>query len=283
MDPTTTYSFTIYNVSGGVQSYSLFSQPPAIDPMPEGLVSHSLLSARNVPSASGTATMAIQRDNFFAICGATYQDEAACVSVLDRKPVRLGSGPPKDVRGTTVALRVDSGTPFFGSWEGSGADCGRRDAFCLNTGDGFTLKEARDRQFIAALGLSTAPSYHVGLHTSFTPAPNTKYQIAPSRVYYIIPASTEIKQYKASEMDLSCAFKVDFSTGPPHVKINPAVQHDAGDGVLHVRDAVQAEQAATAADAVPLVEATFSVRQKELAALHVSDDRLEAVDAKVGG
>ncbi|KAK8067366.1 hypothetical protein PG997_014113 [Apiospora hydei] len=255
MDPTTTYSFTIYNVSGGVQSYSLFSQPAVIDPMPEGLVSHSLLSARNVPSASVTATMTIQRDNFFAICGATYKDEAACVSVLDRKPVRLGSGPPKDVRGTTVALRVESGTPFFGPWEGSGADCGKHDAFCLNTGDGFTLKGARDRHFIAALGLSTSPSYHVGLHTSFTPAPNTKYQITPSRVYYIIPASTE----------------------------NPAVWHDAGDGLLHVRDAVQAEQVATATDAVPLVEVTFAVRQKEYAALHVSDDRLEAVDAKVGG
>ncbi|KAK8017876.1 hypothetical protein PG993_014202 [Apiospora rasikravindrae] len=141
MDPTTTYSFTIYGVSGGVQSYSLFSQPPAIEPMPEGLVSQTLLSVRNVPSASGTATMVIQRDKFFAVCGVTYQDEAACVSVRDWKPVR----PTQRRSWDHGALRVESGTPFFGPWEGRGADCGNCDAFCLSTGDGFTLKEAKDR------------------------------------------------------------------------------------------------------------------------------------------
>ncbi|KAG6033868.1 hypothetical protein E4U41_006777 [Claviceps citrina] len=217
----TNYAFTIHNRSGGPQSYSLFNHPPDISPQPENLVSHALLVARGVPSTAGIATLVIRADGFYAICGTMYQDDAAQMYVLDRQPVSLGSRPHGAAgksSGTTVVLGVASGSPFFASWMGPGRDFGKEGAFCLQTQE-FKLVDAKNNGYVAAFGLKTSPNAHVGIHASFTPAPNTMYQITPSKIYYLVPMAFAPNEPRPADMDCSQILPVDLAATRPQVVV----------------------------------------------------------------
>ncbi|KAG5998763.1 hypothetical protein E4U43_002364 [Claviceps pusilla] len=140
------YSFTICNKSGFPQSYSLFNALPKINPEAENLVSRAILVAKGVPSNAGIATLVLQSDNFYAICGTMYQDEAVQMYVMDRHPVNFGSRPRRGAgktSGTTVVLKVKARNPPFLCWQGQGLDAGEEGAFCLCTED-YKLADAKN-------------------------------------------------------------------------------------------------------------------------------------------
>lgn len=144
------YSFTICNKSGFPQTYSLFNSPPKINPEPENLVSRAILVAEGVPSNAGIATLVLQSDNFYAICGTMYQDEAVQMYVMDRHHVDLGCRPRRGAgktSGTTVVLKVKAGNPPFLCWQGQGLDAGEEGAFCLCTED-FKLADAKNSTYL---------------------------------------------------------------------------------------------------------------------------------------
>ncbi|KAG5981476.1 hypothetical protein E4U55_002899 [Claviceps digitariae] len=216
------YSLTIRNKNSLPQSYSLINHPPQVKPTPEDLVPHALLVARLVPALTGTATLVIQSDCFYAICGTMYQDEAAKMYVMDRQSVSLGSRPRSGVAkssGTTAVLNVESGSLSFRRWNGPGDDAGNDGAFCLQTEKTFTLEEAKNNRYMAGFGLKTCPNAHVGIHASFTPAPNTPYQITPSKIYYLTATPYATNEPQPADFDLSTARQIDFAQLPPHVVI----------------------------------------------------------------
>ncbi|RSL66145.1 hypothetical protein CEP54_003901 [Fusarium duplospermum] len=217
-DLSETYSFTIYNKSDLRQSYTLFSKAPDVEPAVEHITSHAILVARGIPPGDGIATFVIQSNGFYAICGSMYQDEAVQMYALDRKPVRLGTGIGASAKaGTTCVLKASPDNPCSGSLVVEQGE-GKLGSFCLKTGV-FHYKEAQSNGYIVALGLSTAPNTHVGVHASFIPSPRTAYQITPSKIYYIVPSAFRANEAKPDEVDLSKAVQVDFSTAPRDVQI----------------------------------------------------------------
>ncbi|RSL58332.1 hypothetical protein CEP53_006151 [Fusarium sp. AF-6] len=218
-DRSETYSFTIYNKSDLRQSYTLFSKAPDVEPAVQHITSHAILVARGIPPGDGIATFVIQSHSFYAICGSMYQDEAAQMYALDRKPVKLGTGIGEGAKaGTTCTLKASPDNPCSGSLEVGKQGEGKPGAFCLKTGV-FHYKEAQSNGYMAALGLSTAPNARVGVHASFIPSPRTTYQITPSKVYYIVPTAFRANEVKPDEVDLSKAVQVDFSTASLDVQI----------------------------------------------------------------
>ncbi|KAL5610441.1 hypothetical protein FOBRF1_006558 [Fusarium oxysporum] len=218
-DRSETYSFTVFNQSDERQSYTLFSKAPTIEPAVDLVNSHAILVARSIPPGEGIATFVVQSNSFYAICGSMYQDEAAQMYALDRKPVKLGTGVGAGAKpGTTCVLKASPDNPSFDSLEAIERGEGKRGAFCLKT-EVFSHKEAQSNGYIVALGLSTAPNAHVGVHASFIPSPKTTYQITPSKVYYIASSALRANELKPIEVDLSKALQVDFSTSSLDVQI----------------------------------------------------------------
>ncbi|RSL97767.1 hypothetical protein CEP52_010740 [Fusarium oligoseptatum] len=181
-DRSETYSFTIYNKSDLRQSYTLFSKAPDVEPTVQNIASHAILVARGIPPGDGIATFVIQSHSFYAICGSMYQDEAAQMYALDRKPVKLGTGIGEGAKaGTTCILKASPDNPCSGSLDVVKQGEGKPGAFCLKTGV-FHYKEAQS-------------------------------------IYYIVPTAFRANEVKPDEVDLSKAVQVDFSTASLDVQI----------------------------------------------------------------
>ncbi|KAK1830479.1 hypothetical protein QBC39DRAFT_434726 [Podospora conica] len=210
------FSVTIHNKSGGLQNYTLFSQPPEVKPTAQSLTARALFVAKGVASPAGSTTFDIPSDELYAICGTMHAD----VSVVDRRLVKLGSSTPPQP-GTTCVVDVVDGTPSFGLWGGAVSDMGKEGAFCVKTTAGFTLDAARSEQYFVGLGLAQSPSTWTGLYASFIPGPLATYQITPSKVFYIVPAAFRVNQPMPSEGDISLnnAFRIDFALTPPDVDL----------------------------------------------------------------
>jgi hypothetical protein len=143
------YSFTILNRTGMSQSYALFSQPPIVKPAVEKLTSHAILVARGVASGSGKAFLTVRRDEYYAICGLSHEDESVQMRVLDRCAVTVASGRSNNFRpGTTCVVDMLSSAPSFVPWGGPADDTGELGAFCLRTPGGFTYEQAKNSMLI---------------------------------------------------------------------------------------------------------------------------------------
>jgi len=147
-EPSSTYSFTIHNKSGGRQSYALFAGMPEVKPAQDHITSHAIVAARGIASGSGSAVFVIPRNDLYAICGTIYLNHQIRVQVLDKQQVHLGrkvSG--FDHPGTNCLMDIDEGTPFFAPWGGSTDDAGEPGAFCVKSAK-FATEEARNSKSV---------------------------------------------------------------------------------------------------------------------------------------
>ncbi|MCJ1396094.1 hypothetical protein MMC18_008982 [Xylographa bjoerkii] len=215
------YSITINNKSGISQSYSLFTQVPTVKPPVDVITPHAILVARGIATGSGTAFLTIPSESYYAICGVNHQDEAVQMLVLDKRPMDLGSGTSDDRRrGTTAITKTHQQSLSFELWKGPADDKGEPGSFCIQTGPDFTYEQAKNNQFIVALGLSSSGSPRVGVYASFIPLPRTLYQIKPSKVFYVVPRALRVNEMQPDDVDFSQACQIDFSQHPHHVLLS---------------------------------------------------------------
>jgi len=223
------YIISVNNQTNSKQSYAIFSAPPTIkrngDDTAVHIVTRIITSVRGVASPSGLASFMLSKQ-LYATCG-VYDVETdpsphnhyrkrigTGIEVVDQRAVSLGTK-NKDgsaVNGTTLRIECSGGTPAF--TEDILASSGALDCFAVVTGNDFSSKEAKANQYV--VGYSSSMRQNIGPYATFVPEPGQEYQIAPSKVFYVVVG--QFNPYDLTSQPLSDVgtiasgiCKVDFS------------------------------------------------------------------------
>ncbi|KAJ5356234.1 hypothetical protein N7517_010843 [Penicillium concentricum] len=206
------YSLTIKNQTGGFQDYAFFSAPPVVSGAMSGEIWSNVLKSSPSTASGGRATLDVW-PNYFAICG-RYDgkpEQGVRVSVSKSVPINLGSKVgDKVVMGSTTALHViNREAPDLGPPTNPGA--GKLGAFQLTTSQGeFTITEAKNKHIMIGIANSKNADIFSAMGT-FTPYPNSSYQIQPQMVYHVATgARFEVGELVKVEQ-IGATMAVDFN------------------------------------------------------------------------
>ncbi|EPS28333.1 hypothetical protein PDE_03279 [Penicillium oxalicum 114-2] len=180
------YRLTVRNQTGGPQDYAFFSAPPLVSGAMSGEIWSNVLKA-SPSTPNGSVAMLDVWPTYYAICG-RYEgkpEQGVRVSVSKSVPINLGSKTSgKVVMGSTTALQViNREVPDLGPPTDPGA--GKLGSFQLLTGKNeFTINEAKNNNIMVGIANSKDSDIFSAMGT-FTPYPNSSYQIQPQMVYHV--------------------------------------------------------------------------------------------------
>ncbi|KAK1723555.1 hypothetical protein CaCOL14_001182 [Colletotrichum acutatum] len=179
------YSITVQNQSGSQQQYVLFNKPPMVSGRVQGQIWSNVFAHGNTPRGS-RATFSVF-SQYYAIV-ATSQGSPSTgveIDVTSERDVILGS--LKDdgtaVPGTTLQLIVAKDAPQFSDTPLPNSSFSN--AFEIQTGNDFTVAQAKQGNYLIGLGGSRTGNSQDGPLATFVPEPRVRYQIQPSNTYYL--------------------------------------------------------------------------------------------------
>ncbi|KAK1244941.1 hypothetical protein MKX08_004570 [Trichoderma sp. CBMAI-0020] len=235
------------------------------------VVTRIITSVRGVASPQGQASFMLSK-KLFATCG-VYDVEAdpspqnqnrkrigTGIEVVDQRPVDLGCLDERGrlVPGTTLQIECSGGTPAFTKEEITPS--GASGCFSILTGRDFSVKEARHSEMLHpppplpllrpllvvptllrpifypyqyVVGFCSSMRQNIGPYATFVPEPGQEYQIAPSKIFYVVVG--EFNPYDLTSPTLKgsqSTCKVDFGTlGTDQVTLT----HNDTGGLIRMR------------------------------------------------
>ncbi|KAI1267391.1 hypothetical protein F5Y18DRAFT_336932 [Xylariaceae sp. FL1019] len=199
------YSITVRNTSGVTQNYYITNDPPSLTGPARSKPWSSVISSAHCPNGA-TAKFEIDTRKYYAYC--TTSDgkpgDGVDVSVTQRRPVVLGRANEDGslTPGSSMKIVVQEGTPELVAGD---QQSGPRGAFQFQTGNDFTLRDAKQEHFMIGYGNEAAP------FALFMPQPNSTYTIQPRNIFYLSFGQTT----RGSIVDLTSlgeALKIDFES-----------------------------------------------------------------------
>ncbi|KAM0554013.1 hypothetical protein ACHAPJ_007088 [Fusarium lateritium] len=179
------YTIQVQNQSGIDQEYALFNQPPRVSGRHQDQVWSNVFATGRAPTGSTTSFEVSKQ--YYAITGTSMgsPQDGVQVEVSSWRPVKLGSSESNEtsVPGTTLSLAVQDDMPQFS--DSPRPDGAYPNAFEIQTGNDFTLRDAKSGGFLIGLGGSQSGNDIDGPLATFLPEPCVEYHIEPSNTYYL--------------------------------------------------------------------------------------------------
>ncbi|GFP60265.1 hypothetical protein TASIC1_0017002700 [Trichoderma asperellum] len=236
------YIISINNQSDSKQAYAIFAAAPAIKRNGDSaveVVTRIITSVRGVASPQGQASFMLSK-KLVATCG-VYDVEADLspqnqhrkrigtgIEVVDQRAVDLGrlDEAGRLVRGTTLRIECSDGTPAFTKEEIPPS--GALDCFSILTGRDFS---GREDQYV--VGFCSSMRQNIGPYATFVPEPGQEYQIAPSKIFYVVVGQFNPYDLTSPTLkDSPSTCKVDFGAlGTDQVTL---IHNDTG-GLIRMR------------------------------------------------
>ncbi|KIX94051.1 uncharacterized protein Z520_10077 [Fonsecaea multimorphosa CBS 102226] len=201
------YKITIANQSGKQQRYALFAEKPAVTGTPQEGLQHVFATAHT--ASDQIAFIEIHRQ-YYAMCGLfeSCPGRGVNVSVVERREVTLGIVHMDGTQspGTTLSMTVIDGVPQFRQEMTLKSAA---NAFEIDTDDSFTYEEAVKYNYAIGVG-GPARGGDTGAIFTFTPHPNTVYQLSPTNTFLVTATELEIGQL-VDPSTLGKTVEVDFT------------------------------------------------------------------------
>ncbi|KAK4103805.1 hypothetical protein N658DRAFT_548374 [Parathielavia hyrcaniae] len=208
-------TITIRNESGSDLNYSLFNEKPIIHAkMQEQIFSNVFC---NVSTAAGQVVEVTINTQYTAVVG-THKgdDETVRVKVGLSRDITLGvtNNEGYIIPGTTLEFALASNkAPTFSAEPLPPSGLVNTFAIKSPANKGWDKADAKAGNWVIGLGLSSSEG--TGPSATFTPEPSVKYQIQPSKVFYLVAENFE----KGVLMDVAtigevCAIDFNKQPGP---------------------------------------------------------------------